>query len=125
LVPLGVAGLIGLEIGGIMVKSYSRSYIEDQTQVVNFVKEHAGAQTNINATAGFVYALGFDPRFKDDAYLGIDTGRIPDIIVVEEFYQGLHEGWRTRRPEDMRRISERLADYEVRFQIDGYRVYMR
>ncbi|MEZ5396552.1 MAG: hypothetical protein R2724_27675 [Bryobacterales bacterium] len=120
-----VAGLICIEIAGVFLKARTRSYIEDQEKVVEYVKTHMTPDSNVNGTSGFLFAFDFDPRFQDDAYLGVDTGRRPDFIIVEQFYQGLYDGWKTRRPEAMARIQERLAEYEVGFELDGYKVYVR
>jgi hypothetical protein len=124
-VVTGLCFLLAIELAGILVKSYTRSPLEAQRKVTEFVRAQAAKDAKINGTAGLSFAMNFDPRLQDDAYLGVDTGRTPDIIVVEQFYESLYDGWRTRRPDDMARISERLSEYQVKFSADGYRVYMR
>ncbi len=124
-IAAAVVVLIGLELGGISLRSRRRSYVESHRQVLAYIERRSTADSLITAHGGFAFAAGFDPRLQDDAYLGLDTGREPDFIVVEEFYRHLYEGWSKGRPGDLARIEARLGEYETVFEVNGYQVYER
>jgi hypothetical protein len=106
-----VAILVALEPGEILLKARQRSYIAVQRPAMKFVLAHTPPAGRIVSTAALLYELGFDSRLRDDPYLGLNSGRRPDVIVVEPIYRMLYEPWRTQRPDDMWRIDQRLSSY--------------
>jgi hypothetical protein len=122
---VGVVGLIGVEMTGIAAKAMTRSYIAAQRELVRYVREQARPGDLIIGTAALLYEMDFDPRLCDDPYLGTRSGRVPDVIIIENLYRPLYGAWRTERPEDFARIAARMAEYRKVRQIDEYEVYLR
>ncbi|MEO8099707.1 MAG: hypothetical protein ABI811_18555 [Acidobacteriota bacterium] len=125
LIAIAIAGLILIETGGIVLKSYTRSYVAGQRALVSFIRSQARPDDHIAGTASLLFEMQFDSRLKDDPYLGTQSGRVPDIIVVEQLYQMLYDGWKTQRAEDMQPVMARFEDYRVAYQKDGYAVWLR
>jgi hypothetical protein len=124
-VSCGIVILVALETGGILLKARQRSYIAVQRPAIQFVLAHTEPGDRIVGTAALVYELRFDPRLRDDPYLGLRNGRKPDVIVIEPIYRDLYKGWEPRRPADMRRIHERLSSYSLVYRNKEYDVYLR
>lgn len=121
---LAVIVLVSLETGGILLKARQRSYVAVQRPAVEFVLAHTPPDGRIVGTAALLYELRFDPRLRDDPYLGLHSGRTPDVIVVEPLYRMLYDSWQTQRPADMRQIDSRLSSYALAYRRGGYEVYL-
>jgi len=115
---------VAVDTGGILLKAWQRSYMAAQRPAIQFVLAHAGPGSRIVGTAALIYGLGFDARLRDDPYLGLKSGKKPDVIVVEPIYRDLYEGWQPQRPADMQHIYERLSHYTLAYRRNGYEVYL-
>ena len=124
LLPVAIALLIGVETGGIVLKAYTRSYVKAQRAAVKVVRSYARPGDRIYGSASLLYEMDFDSRLTDDAYLGTETGRVPNIIVIENLYRMLYEAWKIERPADMRIVMDRLAGYRMSYRQDGYEVWV-
>ena len=123
---LAMIGLVGVETGGILLKSHSRSQIMAQEQAaIEFARAHARPQDRIVGTAALIYGFGFDARLRDDARLGTTSGRTPDIIIIEPLYRDLYDSWKVVRAGEMQAIKERLAAYRLAFDNGPCQVYLR
>jgi len=116
--------LVTLETGGILLKARQRSYVAAQRPAIDFVLAHTPPNGRIVGTAALLYELNFDTRLRDDPYLGLHSGRTPDVIVIEQLYQMLYDSWRTQRPADMQQIDHRLASYTLAYHRDGYDILL-
>jgi hypothetical protein len=124
-VALGIAGLILVETAGIVVKSRQRSYIAAEKKLVSFVRTHTDNSGTIIGTAALLYGFDFDSRLLDDMYLGIRSGRVPQVIIVDrQLYQPVYDGWMKQRPGDMKVILRRLAQYRQAYDDGNYRVFL-
>ena len=121
----GLLVLAGLETGGILLKAYTRSYRAEQFAMVDFVRAHAAPGARINGSGALLYSFDFDTRLKDDLYIGLRGGPQPHVVIVESLYRETYEAWKKERPEDMRRITGRLASYRLAYEKAGYEVYLR
>ncbi|HLH44195.1 MAG TPA: hypothetical protein VKV74_14500 [Bryobacteraceae bacterium] len=123
LVRLGLVLLVSVETGGILLKSYVRSYLSSERGMIQYLRANSVPSDRIVGSAAMIYATGFDPRLRDDLYLGIKSGRAPDIIVINSIYRDVYAGWSKQRPEDMREIYARLSAYRLAYQNGEYDVY--
>jgi hypothetical protein len=122
---MAVGVLVLLDVGGIFLKSFTRSYRADQLAVVGFVREQARPGDRIAGTAALLYSFDFDRRLKDDLHLGLRGSPQPRIVIVENLYRDAYKAWERERPEDMRRIHDRLQQYDLAYQKAEYEVYIR
>jgi hypothetical protein len=76
----------------------------------------------IYASSSLLYPLHFDPRLVDDHYVGVLTGKRPDVIVCDPFLRGGQRTIAQRRPHDFTLIERRLAEYRLVFETGGYQV---
>ena len=116
---------VTIEISGIMIRGLTRSYIVPQRQVVAYIRAHSKPGDSIYGTAALLYEMDFDRRLRDDAFLGTQTGRHPDLIIIEDLYRPLYEGWTISRPEAMVEIRKRLSEYKLAKRIAEYEIYLR
>jgi hypothetical protein len=119
-----VLGLMAVETGGVLLKSVQRSYITQQGPAIAFVRSHAGPTARIVGTAALIYGMRFDDRLRDDIYLGLKSGVVPDVIVIEPIYKETYRGWEEIRPAEMRAIKRRLSQYRHAYSRDNYDVYL-
>lgn len=126
LLVAGVVGLTILETSGIVAKAATRSYIAKQQEMLSFVRSQSRPGDLIVGTAALVYEMDFDPRLSDDPYLGVRSGRVPDVIILDSLlYAPLYAGWEIERPADMKLIHQRLSEYRKVRQIGDYEIYLR
>jgi hypothetical protein len=125
LVGAALGVLVLVESGGILLKAVQRSYIPAERAALEFLRQQTRPADMIVGTGALLYGLDFDPRLKDDMYLGLRSGRTPDAIIVEPLYRDNYTGWMTQRPSDMKQILQRLSRYRLSYDRDGYQIYLR
>jgi hypothetical protein len=76
-------------------------------------------------SAAFLFDFDFDPRLLDDNYLGADSGKRADVILIEEVYRVNLEGWQTSRAEASSRIAAVLDGYSKVYEEGGFEVFFR
>jgi hypothetical protein len=91
----------------------------------DFVKERAPRATLIMGSAAFLFDFDYDPRLLDDNYLGADSGKRADVILIEEVYRVNLEGWQTSRAEASSRIAAILDGYSKVYEEGGFEVFFR
>ena len=124
-VVAGVLLLVGVEVGGVLLRAYKRSYMATQRPAMTFLLAHTRPNDRIVGTAALLYELQFDPRLRDDPYLGLRSGRAPDAIVIEPVYREFYEALRAGRPDELKKINERLSTYALAYRNAAYEVYLR
>jgi hypothetical protein len=124
-VVAGILLLAGTEVGGILLRAHNRSYMATQRPALAFLLAHTGPHDRIVGTAALIYELHFDPRLRDDPYLGLRSGRDPDAIVIEPLYRDYYEGWETRKPDALKTTNERLSTYTLAYRNAAYEIYLR
>lgn len=123
---LAMIGLVSLETGGILLLAYSRSQIIAQEQAaIDFALAHAQPRDRIVGTAALIYGFRFDARLRDDPRLGITSGQMPDMVIIEPIYRDLYDGWKTVNAGEMWQIAARLATYRLAFDNGECQVYLR
>jgi hypothetical protein len=124
-VAAGLLALVSIETGGILLKAYQRSYVEDQRAAVRYLLAHTGPSDRIVGSASLIYEMRFDPRLRDDVYLGLRSGRVPDAIVIESLFRAEYASWEKQGRADVQRIRARLSTYTLAYRQGAYEVYLR
>lgn len=127
LLVAAAAGLaVAVDCSGIVLRAMQRSYIVAQHDAVEFLLTHTQPTDRISGTAGLVYALHFDGRLREDKYLGLRGGVIPNAVVVDpDMWAVRYKAWETEHPEDLQRVQERLRNYRLAYDRGGYKIYLR
>jgi hypothetical protein len=116
------AALILLHIGWLAATvrkdPYHRSFVPMTLFVSNWMESHPAKRITASAELGF--AIGFHEPLRDDALLGYQSGRVPDLFVFDERSYASHlEGFGRLRPEVARHIRGLMERYR-RVYSDGY-----
>jgi hypothetical protein len=112
-----------LQAGGMAWASWEKSGVLAQQQAAAFLDRHASRARLIYASSSLLYPLHFDPRLVDDHFVGVLTGKRPDVIVCDPFLRGGQRTIAQRRPRDFALIEHRLAEYRLVFETGGYQVF--
>ena len=108
---IGTAAVLVLivDCGGIVMRAVKRSYIPGQKAAVEFLLANTTPSDRISGTAGLVYALHFDGRLREDKYLGLRGGVIPNAVVIDpDMWGPRYKAWEHEYPDDLKRVNERL-----------------
>lgn len=114
-----------VECGGILWRGRTRSYREAETKMVNFLLPSLKPTDRIIGSAALLYGLNYDKRLLDDPYLGINSGKTGDWIVVEPLYRIQFAAWETEKPSEMAKIRREMEGFEKVHEYGGYEVYKR
>jgi hypothetical protein len=121
---LALAALCVVETSGIVVRAFTRSYVASEKAVVDAIRRNSTADMLIAGTGSLSYGLDFDPRLIDDPFLGIRSGRVPDMVIIEPLYRMLHTAWITERPEEYAQLQARLQKYRKIYRGGDYEIYL-
>jgi hypothetical protein len=93
---------------------------------VRYLVSQFNAQTSIMGGAEFVFGVGPDWRILDDIRLGYNTGKKPDVVVIdpawEDRIQALQDGY----PEIYGFVQRVLkSDFREVYNHEGYRILVR
>lgn len=124
-IALAVCALVSIEISGVAIKAVTRNYIGPQREAIAYIDSHSRKDDRIFGSASLLYGMNFDPRLLDDPLLGVTSGRHPDVIVVEDLYKPLYDGWSLSRPQLMKMVRQRLSEYRLAASIAEYDIYLR
>ena len=121
------AGLVVvIDCVGVVMRSVQRSYRQSQHDAIEFLLANTKPSDRISGTAGLIYALRFDGRLREDKYLGLRGGAIPDAVVVDpDMWAVRYKAWEQEYPDDLKRVNERLQNYRLAYDRDGYKIYLR
>ena len=120
---LAIIGLVGVETGGILLKSQVRSKIIPEEQAaIDFARAQAGQRDRIVGSAALIYGFDFDRRLQDDPRLGSTSGKRADVIIADPIYRDF---WQEAQPADQRAVKERLSRYQLAFDNGTCQVYVR
>jgi hypothetical protein len=123
--------LVLLQWGWVAVTARKDGYHNSFLPMVEYVRRQIPSSPaqpyRITASAELGFALGFGEPLRDDALIGYQSGRHPDLIVFEErSYESHLEGFSINRPEVAHYIRRLLATDFVQTFTDGYyKVYTR
>jgi hypothetical protein len=119
---LGLAGLFAIQTGGALYRIRRDPYHKEYFPAAAFIEAHAKPGDLIMGSHELGFILGFRDGFVDDHLLGLETGRRPDWILVEEIYQGRFDTLQVKHPEQFAQVQQILANYQVVYDNKNYRV---
>jgi uncharacterized membrane protein len=118
----GAALLVSVHVAGTAFTVRRASYHNTFLPVVESVRANAGPQDLVMASAEMAFGLGFDANLVDDVRLGYDTGRRPDVVVLDRRYKEAL-AVQDRAPAD--HVHSLLEGYDRVFTLDDYEVFVR
>ena len=110
-----VAGVAGLNLGVTGSRLVHNEYAGRFLPAVEAIKRNMSPGDQVIGSGELAFGLGFDGTVTDDARLGLLSGKKPEFIVLEAFYEILWMQWFTvHEPATAKHINELLAsDYEL------------
>jgi hypothetical protein len=105
-------GLMLLHLAGSAYVMARDSYHKSYLPAVSFLNQNSNEQSLIMGTSELSFDLKSYDSLLDDKYLGYNSGRVPDFIVVDARYEQEHEAVREK-------------DYRQVFDHVSYRIYAR
>jgi len=121
-VALALAGMLAISVGGLVHRIRRDQYHREYLPAVDFLRARAGADELIAGSHELGFTIGFQDHFVDDHLLGLDTGKRPDFILVEEIYQLRFDTVQLKNPALYARLLERLAQYQVIYNQNNFQV---
>ena len=121
-----ICGLMLLHLAGSAYVMARDSYHKSYLPAVNLLNQISNEQSLIAGTSELSFALNYYDSLLDDKYLGYNSGKEPDFIVIDARYEQEREAVRDKRPEVYQHINSLLSDsYEQVFAQAGYRIFAR
>ena len=125
LVGLSLAALFVIQTGGVIYRIRRDAYHKEYLPAVAFLRERAKPGDLIVGSHELGFSIGFEPDFADDHLLGMNTGKWPRYIFVEEIYRGRFDTVKLKDPAQYAKLQDRLALYKVIYDKDFYQVLER
>ena len=116
--------ITGIQLAFTIDKAITLSTAAPQREIAAFLSSHASRAKLIFGCACLIHTVGYDPRYRDDRYLGVRSGRHADVIIMDDYLDSdLYDTLRREKPDDWAKISRRLAEYRLVLTVPGYHVY--
>jgi hypothetical protein len=122
IVALGMSGFVLVNVGLVGWLFHRADYQRRYLPVVEFLRAKPNDRASVIGTGELGFQIGFD-RVSDDTRLGFYSGKRPDLIVVEDIYEGWFRKHQTREPDVYRHVRKMLAGARKVFDNGQYRVY--
>lgn len=123
LIALGVAGFLALQVGGALYRIKLDTYRNSYLPAVAYLQQHTDERTLIMGSAILGVELGFVDNLTDDVRLGYFTKKQPGVVVVDEPYQQVFDGYQKVEPDYYRHISEVLSRCRVVYDRASFKIY--
>lgn len=124
LLPLSAVTLIG--IGGLVHRIKQDNYSNSFKPAANFLEGRAHDHSDIAASSGVAFGLGFPNNIIHDPLLGYKTGRRFDYIVLDPEFAYSIKTSKERSPETYKYIMRLLSDeYDQIYDYHFYSIYSR
>jgi hypothetical protein len=121
-VAFGMAAFTLVNVGLVGWLAHRTDYQAKFMPVVEFLRTEPNEHAKIIGTAELGFEVGFD-RVSDDTRLGYYSRKMPDLIVVEQIYDGWFRKHEVREPDVYRHVRTTLAAARKVFDNGQYRVY--
>ncbi len=119
-----LALIVAIQPAFVIGKSISLSTAASRHQVADFLARNARGARLIIGSACLIHTVGYDPRYRDDRYLGTLSGQHADVVVMADHIDDAVYGkLRTEKPSDWARIRQRLSEYRLVFAPRGFQIY--
>ena len=119
---LGMSGLVLVNAGLVGWLLHRTDYQSTYLPVVQFLRTTPNDRARVMGSAELGFQIGFD-RLTDDTRLGFYSRKRPDLVVVEEIYQGWFRKHEAREPDVYRHVRTTLAGARKVFDNGRYQVY--
>jgi uncharacterized membrane protein len=124
LLPLSAVALLG--IGGLVYRIKQDNYSTSFKPAANFLKGRAHDHSDIVASSGVAFGLGFPSNIIHDPLLGYKTGRRFDYIVLDPEFAYSIKTSKERSPEKYEYIMRLLSnEYDRIYDYHSYSIYSR
>jgi hypothetical protein len=121
-----LAVFVGLQAMRIVSFNRKDRMHREYEAVASFLKESTSPSWLVLGSCTLAFALGFDAHLVDDHRLGYFSGKVPDVIVVDERYREMFDRMKTHRPDLYSHVIHLLdSGYVKRYDQRGYQVYFR
>lgn len=122
---LCLAGMFVIQTGGVLYRIRRDAYHKEYLPAVAFLRAHSQPHDLIMGSHELGFAIGFQDNFADDHLLGLNTGKWPDFIFVEEIYRLRFETVRLKDPAEYAKLQERLSHYQPVYDKNFFQVLER
>jgi len=117
-----MAAFAFVNVGLVGWLAHRTDYQAKYMPVVEFLRTAPNEHARIIGSAELGFEVGFD-RVNDDTRLGFYSRKTPDLIVVEQIYDGWFRKHEVREPDVYRHVRTTLAAARKVFDNGQYRVY--
>ncbi|MGA2132411.1 MAG: glycosyltransferase family 39 protein [Bryobacteraceae bacterium] len=124
-VGLCLCGVFAIQTGGVLYRLRRDAFHKEYLPAVAFLRSHAKPGDLVAGSHELGFLLGFQGHFVDDHLLGLNTGRWPDFIFVEEIYRLRFETVQLKNPAQYTQLRERLAHYTIVYDKDFFQILER
>jgi hypothetical protein len=122
--PVWLSLIVGIQLASEVAKARTLSAVKSENEVASFLATRARSARLIMGSACLIHAMGYDPRYLDDRYLGVRSGKHSDVIILADHLdQDLYADLRKQKPADWDAIRRRLDDYHLVSTLPGYEIY--
>jgi hypothetical protein len=99
--------------------AYSREYLP----VIGWLRLHGAPSRMVIGPSELGFELGFTPRLADDFRLGYNSGKRPDLIVIDPNYRAKMDRIRAAHPEICAYLDRTLStEYRQVFSDNVYTI---
>jgi hypothetical protein len=120
-----LAILIVLQAGRTAVVAYRNPKAASFTPAARYLQEHFDRKTFIMGDGSLMFGVGPDWNVLDDFRLGYNSGKIPDVVVIDESWADRIAELRTEHPEIWEHVQRVLGGCREVYNERGYRVLVR
>ncbi|MCX6645676.1 MAG: glycosyltransferase family 39 protein [bacterium] len=116
-----IALQLGVNLRRIQVDDFHRIYMP----VIDVLRENIDDSTLVMGMPEIAFEFGFTPNIIDDYTYGYFSGKVPDIIILDDQYRLLHSIIKEHEPEIyddiQRRINDDFVEIYSNEQVSVYR----
>jgi 4-amino-4-deoxy-L-arabinose transferase-like glycosyltransferase len=123
LAAAGVAGFLVLQLGGAALRGIQDTYGRRHEPAMSWLRERVRPGELVMGSTACAFGLGLDRGLLSDTTLGYRSGRVPDWIVVDDFFRESFAADPIRRPEVHRHVRELMRGYDKVYDRNGYEIY--
>jgi len=120
---VGVAGFLALQAGGAALRASENTYGRRYDPAMTYVRERSRPDELVMGSVACAFGVGLDRGLLSDNLLGYYSGKVPDWVIVDDFFRESFGIDALRRPCIFRHVQDVLQQYDKVFDRDGVEVY--
>ena len=121
-----VIGLFLIHAGGIAYQVRKDAYHKDYLPAISFIKQNVSSDQLLMGPGVLGFGLAYPANLIDDFRLGALSGKTPDWIVVNEWYEDMFGGLKSSEPAAYQFVRSRLeTEFMPVYQHGSYTIYRR